>query len=255
MSAPAAPEDAGPGGPSGVSDLRWALRGARAVFFSIPALVLCGSYVGFGAMTHDFGWPLWIATLSTLVVWASPAQVVLAGALAGGAGLAGATLAVTVSGVRLLPMVVSILPVLRTERTSFGARVLAAHYIAVTAWFEGLRLTPDLPRPARLPFFFGLANTLVVASALATALGHAAAGALPSALSVGLLLLTPLYFLLSLERGAGGFGEKLALAFGLALTPFLTPIAPRSDIVWTGLIGGTAAFLMDRARRRSRRVA
>lgn len=240
---------AGPLDGSARSGLSWALQGARAAV-ATPGIVLFGSYIGYGAMTHDFGWPLWIAVFSTLLVWASPAQVVLAGALASGAGLAAATLAVMVSGVRLIPMVVSILPVIRTERSSLGVRLLAAHYVAVTAWFEGLRLTPTLPRTARMPFFFGLANTLVLSSAVATGVGHAVAGVLPSALSIGLLGLTPLYFLLSLERGAKGFGEKLALGLGLVLAPALSGFAPKSDILWAGLIGGTLAFLAERAWKR-----
>lgn len=237
---------------SGRSDLDWALKGAVAAV-NTPGIVLFLSFLGFGAMTHDFGWPLWIAVVSTALIWAAPAQVVLAGALANGAGLLGAALAVTVSGVRLLPMVVALLPVLRSARTSLGARLLAAHYVAVTAWFEGLRLTPTLPRPARMPFFFGLANALVVGSSISTAIGHAAAGVLPSALSIGLLGLTPLYFLLSLERGAQSLGERVALGLGLALAPVIGLVAPASDILWTGVIGGTAGFLVQRLADKRRR--
>lgn len=225
----------------------WALRGARAAV-GVPGFVLFGSFVGFGAMTHDFGWPIWIAALATALIWAAPAQLVLAGALASGAGLAAACLAVTVSGVRLLPMVVSILPVLRAERTSLGTRLVAAHFVAVTAWFEGLRLAPTLPRAARMPFFLGLASLLMAGSMIATAVGHSLAGLLPTPLAVGLLGLTPLYFLLSLERGAHEFGERLALVFGLALSPLAGLIAPRLDLLITGVAGGTAAFAIARMR-------
>lgn len=226
--------------------LTWLLRGARDAI-ATPALVLFGSYVGFGAMAHDFGWPLWIAAFSTLLIWAAPGQLVLAGALATGAGIGAASLAVSVSAVRLLPMVVSILPLLRTDRTPFALRLLAAHYVAVTAWIEGLRLTPRLPRPARMTYFLGLANALVVGSVLATAAGHALAGVLPTALSVALLGLTPIYFLLSLERGSESLGERLALGFGLAVAPAIGLLTPRFDLLWTGLVGGTAAFVIERA--------
>ena len=230
----------------------WALRGARAAI-GVPGFVLFGSFVGFGAMTHDFGWPVWIAALSTALIWAAPAQLVLAGALASGAGLAAACLAVTVSAVRLLPMTVSILPILRTERTSITMRLVAAHFVAVTAWFEGLRLAPTLPRPARMPFFLGFASLLMAGSMIATAVGHSLAGLLPTPLAVGLLGLTPLYFLLSLERGAHDFGERLALVFGLALSPLATMIAPRFDLLITGVVGGTAAFAIAQARGRNDR--
>lgn len=234
------------------SDLAWAWAGAKGGL-STPGVVLFGSFFGYGAMTHDFGWPLWIATFSTLLVWAAPAQVVLAGALASGAGLAAATLAVSVSGVRLLPMVVSILPVLRSERTTLAGRLFAAHYVAVTAWFEGLRLTPMLPRPARMPFFIGLSNMLTLGSALATAAGHAAAGVLPPALSIGLLALSPLYFLLSLERSSRTLGERMALGLGLVLAPLFTALTPKFDLLLVGLVGGTAAFAIERfvGRRRA----
>ena len=234
-------DDAGEGAPPRA----WVLRGARAAI-GVPGIVLFGSFVGFGAMTHDFGWPIWIAALSTALIWAAPAQLVLAGALASGAGLAAACLAVTVSGVRLLPMVVSILPVLRAERTSLGIRLVAAHFVAVTAWFEGLRLVPTLPRAARMPFFLGLASLLMGGSIVATAVGHSLAGLLPTPLAIGLLGLTPLYFLLSLERGAHTFGERLALVFGLALSPLAGSIAPRFDLLITGVVGGTAAFAIAR---------
>ncbi|RXF75111.1 AzlC family ABC transporter permease [Hansschlegelia zhihuaiae] len=229
----------------------WALRGARDSL-STPGFVLFGSFVGFGAMTHDFGWPLWAAALSTALVWAAPAQLVLAGSLASGAGIVAAALAVTVSAVRLLPMVIAFLPVLRTPRTRLTARLLAAHYVAVTAWFEGQRRTQMMPRSARMPYFLGLANGLVAGSTIATAVGHAAAGALPTPLSVALLGLTPIYFLLSLERGAGSVGERLAILIGLFMAPVVGVLTPSLDLLLTGVVGGTAAFVIERALRRRR---
>jgi predicted branched-subunit amino acid permease len=230
----------------------WALRGARDAL-GTPGFVLFGSFIGFGAMTHDFGWPLWAAALSTALVWAAPAQLVLAGSLASGAGIVASALAVTVSAVRLLPMVITFLPSLRTPRTTLAQRLLAAHYVAVTAWFEGQRRTQMMPRSARLPYFLGLANGLVAGSTIATAIGHAAAGTLPTALSIALLGLTPIYFLLSLERGAGSHGERFAILIGLVTAPIVGVMIPSLDLLLTGGVGGTIAFLVDRAIRRRRR--
>ncbi|HEY0292575.1 MAG TPA: AzlC family ABC transporter permease [Hansschlegelia sp.] len=240
------PEDRPADGSSASS---WFWGGARASL-STPGFVLFGSFTGFGAMTHDFGWPVWAAALSTLLIWAAPGQLVLAGALSSGAGIAASSLAVTISAVRLLPMVVAILPVLRTPETRFGTRLLAAHYVAVTAWFEGTRRTQAMPRTARMPYFLGLANGLVAGSTIATVAGHAAAANLPAPLSIGLLGLTPVYFLLSLERGAGGVGERVAIVLGLVMAPVVSQMSASFDLLLTGGIGGTAAFLVDRAIRR-----
>lgn len=225
------------------------LRGAKAGF-GAPGLILSASFVGFGAMTNDFGWPMWIAVASTALLWAAPAQFVLAGALASGAGIAAATLAVSVSSVRLLPMVVALLPVIRGARTSLATRLLASHFVAVTAWFEGLRLTAHMPREERMPFFLGLGLLLQTLTLVTTALGHALADILPTPLAVGLLAVTPIYFLMALERAAGGFAERLAIGLGLVLAPLISLATPRFDLLFTGLVGGTIAFLAARARGR-----
>ena len=43
----------------------------RSVFF----YVLVGNYVGLGALAHEVGFSFWWMALSTLLIWAAPAQV------------------------------------------------------------------------------------------------------------------------------------------------------------------------------------
>src|SRR5215831_15171129 len=89
------------------------LDGFCAVWRSALAYVVIGNYTGIAALGHDFGFSLaWIAA-STLLVWAGPAQVILISALGGGATALETALAVCVSGARLFPMVVSLLPLFR----------------------------------------------------------------------------------------------------------------------------------------------
>ena len=54
---------------------------------------------------------------STLLVWAGPAQIILISTLGSGATVVQAAIAVTVSAIRLFPMVVSVLPMMRTPQT------------------------------------------------------------------------------------------------------------------------------------------
>ena len=59
--------------------------GFKAATRSVFALVLVGTYVGVGALAHDYGFGLvWLLT-STLLIWAAPAQVILMSALGAGA--------------------------------------------------------------------------------------------------------------------------------------------------------------------------
>ena len=100
------------------------LGGVRQAWLSVFAYVLFGTYIGIGALAYDFNFSLAWVTLSTLLVWAGPAQVILISTLGGGAQLIEVAVAVGLSGVRLLPMVVSLMPILRgphTKRPSAAA--------------------------------------------------------------------------------------------------------------------------------------
>ncbi len=110
-------------------------------------------------MTRHFslGWVL----ASTLFVWAGPAQIILISTLGSGATAVQAAIAVTVSAIRLFPMVVSVLPMLRTPTTKRRHLVLATHFIAVTLWVECFRLLPQVPRERRIAFTHGLGCGLV----------------------------------------------------------------------------------------------
>lgn len=233
-----------------LSDRQWAWRGVRASFTSVQGIVLFAGFVGFGGLVHDVNFPLGAAVLSTLLVWALPAQVLLVGGFAAGNSLPVIALAVGLSSVRLFPMVASLLPMLR-GRSGLGTQLLASHYIAVTAWVEGIRLLPPLPADARMPFFLGLANAFLLICTTGTIAGYLLAGTLPQSLANGLLFLTPISFLLQLMRNARETVDWLALGFGLLLAPIFAQIGGRFDLLWIGLIGGGAAYLVHRLRRRS----
>ena len=51
--------------------------GAKTALTSVFMLVLAGTYIGIGALTHDFGLSSWWLAISTVLVWAAPAQVIL----------------------------------------------------------------------------------------------------------------------------------------------------------------------------------
>lgn len=229
----------------------WFWRGAWAAYTSTQALVLLGTYVGFGGLLRDIGFPLGAGLLSTFIVWALPAQVLLIGGYAAGTAAPVIALAVGLSSVRFLPLVVSMLPYLRGRHAGLGTQLFAAHYVAVSAWVEAMRHLPGLPAPARLPFFFGVGNAYVSIALISTLVGYTLAGTLPHALAVGLLFLTPVSFLLQLTRNARDIVDRLALVFGLVLAPLFAEIGGRLDMLWTGLVAGGAAYLVHRWRRRS----
>jgi predicted branched-subunit amino acid permease len=215
-----------------------------SVFF----VVLAGTYIGMGALAHDFGFPPWWLALSSILVWAAPAQVILISALGTSASLFEAALAVTLSGIRLFPMVVALLPLLRGPSTRLRDLLLPAHFTSVSMWVESLRLLPGMPQNRRITFCNGLSVGYMGTAVVFGFVGYYLAAGLPVLLAATLLFLTPMSFLISTANNARMMVDRLALGFGLVLGPLLTYLAVGLDLMWTGLIGGTLAYLAHRFR-------
>src|ERR1700694_1440805 len=162
--------------PSWQSPVRAFAWGMRSVTSTVLTLVLFATYLGIGALAHDTHFSLGWALASTVLVWAGPAQIILISTLGSGATAVQAAIAVTVSAIRLFPMVVSVLPMLRTPQTKRRQLILATHFVAVTLWVECFRLPPQVPRQRRIAFTHGLGAGLLTVCLAATALGYGLAG-------------------------------------------------------------------------------
>jgi predicted branched-subunit amino acid permease len=223
--------------------------GLRAASVSVFMIVLVGTYISIGALAHDLGFAVGWVVLSTVLIWAAPAQVILITSLATGAAPLETGIAVSLSGMRLLPMVMALLPVLRTAKTRVSAFVLPAHFTAVSMWVEALRLAPALPRKNRIAFVNGLATGLVGGAVSATITGYHLAGILPNDLVAAMLFLTPMSFLTSAVRNARLLSDKAAYVIGIVMAPLLAYEQVGLDLLWTGLTGGTAAYGLHRLRQ------
>jgi len=231
------------------------LGGLRGGATSIYMVVVVGSYISIGALGHDLGFPLAWTMLTTLLVWAAPAQVILISSLAAGAAPLEVALAVGLSSMRLLPMVIALLPLVRTPRTRTCDVLATAHFTAISMWIEALRLLPRVPREARIGFANGLGACLMGAATAATIAGYYLAKTLPGLLVAGLLFLSPMSFLMSAVRNARITADWVALVCGLVLAPLLAWYDVGLDLMWTGIVGGILAYAAQRAREAFRNTA
>jgi predicted branched-subunit amino acid permease len=216
--------------------------GLRSITSTVLTLVLFATYLGIGALAHDTHFSLGWVLASTALVWAGPAQIILISTLGSGATVVQAAIAVTVSAIRLFPMVVSVLPMLRTPKTKRRHLILPTHFIAVTLWVECFQLLPQVPRQRRVAFTNGLGLGLQSVCLTATAIGYGLAANLPPLLGAAILLLTPLAFLLSTARNCRQLADIVALALGLALFPFASMLHTGIDILISGVSSGTVAY-------------
>src|SRR5687767_10656523 len=116
--------------------------GVRTAFRSVFAFVIVFTYIGFGALCHDYGLSVGWGMLSTALQWAGPAQVILVTGLGPGTVLIETAVAVALSSVRFLPIVVSVLPLVRRENSSSWQLLVPVHFMAISVWVEAMRHAP-----------------------------------------------------------------------------------------------------------------
>jgi predicted branched-subunit amino acid permease len=227
-----------------------ALAGIR-MGLGVPVFVLAGAYVGFGSLCRESGLSLWLGLASTATGWALPGQLALVELYSAGASIVAIMVAVAMSNARLLPMTVTLLPVLRRPQTPRWRYYLYAHFVAMTGWAILMQRGPQMARPLRLPFWLGLTLTFFAVTLAGTAVGFFLAGVLPADVSLGLVFINPLYFLLLFIADLRRRARALALVFGGVAGPLIHPLAPDWGLLISGVLAGTAAFLVNRALPRS----
>lgn len=234
---------------------RWRGVGARQAFWrgmavslTVPGIILFASAAGFGALARDGGFSLWNSFFMMGIFFALPAQVVMLDQIARGASLLGGAIAVSLTGLRLLPMSVALMPLLRAPGVSRLQYLIAGHFIAVTAWMEGWRRLPGVPVPLRMPHFIGIGSGLLLATLAGTVAGFLIAGTVAPIIAAVLLFLTPVYFLLSLVATSVRLSDRLAIVAGALLGVPLYVWAPGFDLLLSGVVGGTVAHVAAKAR-------
>jgi len=227
----------------------WFLRGVLATL-SVPLIILISAFVGFAGLAHESGLTMAETVFMTGIVWALPGQVVLVGSVLSGSSLAATAFAVALSSVRLMPMVMALVPEMRTRSTRNWVLLLLSHFIAVTSWVLAAERLPDVPRERRTAFYGGLGSTLVLVNMVVVVVVYLVAPHLPTAVSAGLFLLTPIYFITSLWGSAREHAAYYAMGLGVAFGPIFHMIVPGFDLLGAGLVGGLGGYALHRLCRR-----
>jgi len=223
----------------------WA--GARLAM-GVPAIVLSSSYVGFGALVQQVDLEIWHVLFSVVTAWALPGQIALIELYSDGAGILAIATAVALTNARLLPMVITLMPLLRAPGTANWRYYLAAHWIAVTGWALAMRDCPAMPPAQRRPYFMGISLTLWICSTLGAGLGFTLAGSVPKFITLGLVFLNPVYFMLVVAGDVRGVSRILAAVLGALAGPLLYLAVPDWSLLLAGVGAGSLAYFIGRAR-------
>lgn len=226
----------------GFASVPAAWRGGFREALGSPALVLGAGYVGFGALARDADISLLLAAVSTLSIFALPAQIAMIELWQGGAAFVPLVLAVMMTSARFLPMAATLLPSLRHPRWSAPHYVFAAHCIAMTGWAVAMRRAPQMAADQRLPFFCAFTIALWAASLAGTVLGYFLSGLFTGLLTLGLVFLNPIYFLLILIRETRTRLGIVSLLCGALAGPPAHLLVPDWSLILGGVLAGLAAF-------------
>ena len=228
---------------------RAAFAGGARDYVRLPAVAMAAGFVGFGAIVHDTGLDLVQAMATTAGMTQIPAQIVMVEMAQAGAGLTGVFLAVAFIGARLLPMAISLMPILRLGARGPIELYAGVHVLATMSWTHSMRRCPDLPLDQRMPYYWGIALANWVVVIAGTAVGHMLAGTVAPEILLGLVFLTPVFFLLLFVAESPDRSGVAALAFGAVLGPAIHLVSPEWSVLAGGILAGTAAFMLGAPRR------
>lgn len=209
-------------------------------------LVLIITFFAFGALIKATNLPLGFGLALTLFIFAIPGQIILVDEITRNAAPFAIFISVMLTAIRLLPLTVSLMPVLKTEKTSKTTQFFIAHFVAVTVWVQSMMSLPTLPKEQRAAHCIGLCIGLLSLTLMATIAGFYLAEMLPAPLVAATLMVTPIYFFLSLIETSKTKCDKLAFLFGALIAIPLSLYTPDLALMGAGLIGGTLAFLLQK---------
>ena len=224
-------------------DHRSAFRlGCRSAL-GVPAAVLLAGMIGFGALGHASGIGLGLTTFTSFFMYALPGQVVFVEMVAMGASGVATVIATALTAARFLPMTLTLVPQIpHADRTA--SLYAKAHLISMTSWAVMMREFGAIPPDRRLAFFTGFGLVCWSVGIPGTALGYLIAGHVPTPVTIGLVLINPLFFLLSFAE-VRVLASRLAIVFGGISGPLVYHWSPSWSILICGLVGGTLAFWIE----------
>jgi predicted branched-subunit amino acid permease len=185
-----------------------------------------------------------------MLMFALPGQVVMLEMFISGSSLLAIGFAVTLTSTRFVTMVVTLFPQFHRRDRNLLLYVWV-HMLAMTAWAVSMREFPRMSPQHRLNYFIGLALPCWVMSPLGTVLGYFVAGWVPMAVTLGLVFINPLFFLLTFTD-VKPWANRIAIGLGCLLGPVFFVWDADSSLLVTGLVAGSAAYLIDRRWLRPR---
>jgi predicted branched-subunit amino acid permease len=226
----------------------WLRRGVASVVSGTTVVPIL-NYIAFGTLAREADFSLALLVLIVIGVWWVSGQVVLATGFAHNMMVAPTALSVTLAGIPLFPMVLSVIPLFGRARRRWFV-VFLAHLTNNLPWAFAQSRLPDVPEPMRPYFFGGYTAALMTICVTTAVIAFETAARLPPTIAALLIFVLPLHLLLTLAGSARTATIWLAILVGLVIGPPIHRMAPDFALLISGLVGGTLTFVVSRAVRK-----
>ena len=191
------------------------MRKAMFDALSLPAFILLFTMMGFGSLARGAGFSAEMAALASMLIWGLPGQLAMVELTATGQGIIAIVFACSLANARFLPMVVSFVPAMSRGRSNLPGMLLDAQLLSINSWAVCLREFPHVDPQFRHRYYVTFASSILTAAVIGTLLGYHGAVLLPTALVLGLIFVSPLFFALVLAA-VPGRAERLSMILGCA---------------------------------------
>ena len=215
----------------------------------LPTVVLTGGMLGFGTLCQSSGLDLFSALLATLAIWALPGQILLVDMYAAEASLWSIVIAVSVSGVRFLPMTVAVMPRMRAGLPHPALQLVVAQILSANSFLYVLASANRFDDHGRVVYYSAFASVCLSVAAAATVAGHIAASALPAAVALGFLFVN-MMFLTCMLAGLREGALLASVALGLIGGPIFHHLSPDHGLIIAGALAGSLGYFLFQWRRR-----
>ena len=224
---------------------KYFLQGLKSLGrFDSPAIALACSFIAIGALLKNVGFNFQQSILSTFFTYALPGQLVMAESFFIGASLINIFFSVWLVNARLYPMTVSLIPLLTYKTQPKWKYYLSSHVLAVSSWLIMKDRYKEINRKNRIDFWLGIGIGTWFTAIFSTAIGYLVSDYLNKDMMIGLSIVNPVYFMCMMIGAMRSVIINFSVIFGAILGPIFFIFTPEWSILFGGVLGGTAAFIL-----------
>jgi hypothetical protein len=207
--------------------------------------------VGFGTLASEASLSMLHALMIMAGLWSMPGLIAYVDLYNTGISILALVIATGIANVRVLPVTIATIPVIRTSQKVKPVHFFYAQINSVNAYLALLIVKQEIEdRRLLTQYFVAYCIGTLFLGAAGLILGMTLAGSVSPEILRILIFVTPLYILL-LATSSRRTSILLSIAVGGLVVPYAQTVSADWGVVIGGVVAGTIAYFMARRWRQS----